>query len=101
MLSVENAHLHQGEQADPEACWLLLTRVAASSHLRRATRLRELLLYVGQRSLKDGCDHIPEQEIGVKVFGRPDTYDNANDSIVRTTISDLRKRVDAYFVTEG
>jgi hypothetical protein len=58
-------------------------------------------LYVGQRSLKDGCDHIPEQEIGVKVFGRPDTYDNANDSIVRTTISDLRKRVDAYFVAEG
>ena len=101
MLSVENSHLHQGEQIDAEVCWELLERVAASSHLRRATRLRELLLYVGQRSLKDGCDHVPEQEIGVKVFGRPDTYDNANDSIVRTTISDLRKRIDAYFAAEG
>ncbi len=101
MLSFENVHLRQDEQLDPETCWTILTRVAASSYFRRAPRLRELLLYVGQRSLKDGCDHIPEQEIGVKVFGRLDTYDNANDSIVRTTISDLRKRIDAYFAAEG
>jgi hypothetical protein len=101
MLSVENSHSQQREQLDPESSWALLERVASSSYLRRASRLRELLLYVGQRSLKDGCDHVPEQEIGVKVFGRPDTYDNANDSIVRTTISDLRKRIDAYFAAEG
>lgn len=101
MLGVENSHVHEGERLDPEICWALLERVAASAHLRRATRLRELLLYVGRRSLKDGCDHVPEQEIGVRVFGRPDTYDNANDSIVRTTISDLRKRIDAYFAEEG
>jgi hypothetical protein len=101
MLSVEKSHLHDGEQLDREACWELLERVASSSHLRRAPRLRELLLYVGKRSLKDGCDHVPEHEIGIRVFGRSDTYDNANDSIVRTTISDLRKRVDAYFAEEG
>jgi hypothetical protein len=101
MLSVEGSQQHQGEQLDNEVCWALLERVAGSVYLRRAARLRGLLLYVGQRSLKDGCDHIPEQEIGVKVFGRPDTYDNANDSIVRTTISDLRKRIDTYFAEEG
>jgi hypothetical protein len=101
MLSVESSHVRHGEQFDPEVCWALLERVAASPHLRRATRLRELLLYVGQRSLREGCDHVPEHEIGVKVFGRSETYDNANDSIVRTTISDLRKRVDAYFAAEG
>ncbi len=101
MLSVENSQVHQAEQLDSTICWELLNRVAASPHLRRASRLRELLLYVGQRSLKDGCDHVPEQEIGVKVFGRPDAYDNANDGIVRTTISDLRKRIDAYFAAEG
>ena len=101
MLSVENSQAHQAEQLDATVCWEILERVAASSHLRRATRLRELLLYVGQRSLKDGCAHVPEQEIGVKVFGRPDAYDNANDGIVRTSISDLRKRIDAYFAAEG
>lgn len=101
MLSVENSRSHEGEQLDPAVCWKLLERVAASPHLRRASRLCELLLYVGQRSLREGCEHVPEQEIGVKVFGRPDTYDNGNDSIVRTTISDLRKRIDAYFVGEG
>lgn len=101
MRSVEIPHVQQEEQLNASACWELLERVADSSHLRRASRLRELLLFVGQRSLKDGCDHVPEQEIGVKVFGRQHSYDNANDSIVRTTISELRKRIEAYFATEG
>lgn len=94
-------HSQAEEHIDQEVCWALLERVASSSHLRRASRLRELLLYVGQRSIREGRDHVPELEIGVNLFGRPDTYDNANDSIVRTTISDLRKRIDAYFATEG
>jgi hypothetical protein len=101
MRSMETSHVQQEEQLDPAACWELLERVADSPHLRRASRLRELLLFVGQRFLKDGCDHVPEQEIGVKVFGRQNSYDNANDSIVRTTISELRKRIEAYFATEG
>ena len=100
-MSMKDSILPQVNSPDAELCWALLERVAASPHLRRAARLRELLLYVGQRSLKDGCDHLPEQEIGVNVFGRPDAYDNANDNIVRTNISDLRKRIEAYFVTEG
>lgn len=100
-MSAELSYFHPSEEIGADTCWALLERVAASANLRRAPRLRELLLYVGQRALKDGCDHVPEQEIGVKVFGRSDHYDNANDSIVRTTISDLRKRIDAYFATEG
>jgi len=101
MPNEENPHPRQDEPLDSQVCWELLQRVAASGHLQRASRLRELLLYVGQRSLRDGCDHLPEQELGVAVFGRSDTYDNANDSIVRTTISSLRKRIDAYFAAEG
>jgi hypothetical protein len=86
---------------DLETCWALLERVAASSQLRRAARLQELLFYVGKRSLKDGCDRIHEQEIGSQVFGRPESYDTTIDNIVRTNVSDLRKRIDAYFNSEG
>lgn len=86
---------------DSKSCWDLLERVAASTQLRRATRLQELLLYVGKRSLKDGCDRIPEQEIGSHVFHRPAAYDTGVDNIVRTNVSDLRKRIEAYFSSEG
>ncbi len=89
------------ESPDPEACWALLERVAASPHLRRAPRLRELLFYLGRRSLKDGCFQVHEQEIGVDVFGRPQTYDTSADNIVRANATELRKRIEAYFGTEG
>jgi hypothetical protein len=89
------------DRLDADTCWALLERVAASAHLKRATRLKELLLYVGQCSLKDGRDQVREQEIGSRVFGRPEGYDTSIDNIVRTNVSDLRKRVEAYFNTEG
>ena len=92
------------ERKDPrnsETCWALLERVAASEQLRRAARLQELLLYLGKRSLKDGFSRIQEQEIGSKVFGRPESYDTSIDNIVRTNVSDLRKRIQTYFNAEG
>ena len=58
----------------------LIDRVAASSHLRRSVRLRDFLLYVGRQSLKNGCPEINEQEIGVKVFGRPSSYNRSQRS---------------------
>jgi hypothetical protein len=89
------------EVLDAEECWALLERVAASSHLRRATRLQELLHYLGKRSLKDHLETVHEQMVGVEVFRRPEGYDTSADNIVRTSVSDLRKRIDAYFNSEG
>jgi hypothetical protein len=89
------------EPLDTERCWALLERVAGSAHLKRATRLKELLYYVGQRSLKEGSYEVHEQEIGAKVFGRDANYDTSIDNIVRTNVSDLRKRIEAYFTAEG
>lgn len=86
---------------DPEKCWALIERLAASSQLKRATRLQELLFYISKRSVKEGCHRVNEQEIGSKVFGRPESYDTTYDNIVRTNISDLRKRIDRYFNSEG
>jgi len=85
----------------PEPSWALLERIASSAYVKRAARLQELLLYLGKCSLKDGCETIHEQKIGVEVFGRSADYDTSDDNIVRTNISELRKRVDAYFEGEG
>lgn len=91
----------QPDLLDTEARWALLQRVVASPQLRRAARMREFLLFVGQRALKEGPDQIHEQEIGCEVFGRPLGYDTSVDNIVRVNATDLRKRIEEYFATDG
>jgi hypothetical protein len=89
------------EQAGIEERRALIERVAASEHFSRSARLRDFLLYVGRRSLREGCPEIHEQEIGAQVFGRPSSYDSSQDNIVRVNATELRKRVDTYFATSG
>jgi len=93
--------LDHKQSLDTESCWALLLRVVASPQMKRAARMREFLMFVGQRTLRDGCDQIHEQEIGSHVFGRPPGYDTSFDNIVRVNATDLRKRVDDYFATDG
>lgn len=90
-----------GEVPNQKTCWALLERVAESSQLRRSTRLQNLLIYVGRRTLREGADQIHEQEIGVEVYGRKAGYDTNVDNIVRVNASELRKRLATYFETEG
>lgn len=79
----------------------LIERVASSTHFRRSVRLRDFLLYVGGQSLKEGRAEIHEQEIGAKVFERTPSYDPSQDNIVRVNATELRKRIDLYFATDG
>lgn len=101
MGSRPNTQLHEQVSLPPKACWEVLERAAASSHLNRAARLREFLFYVGNKSLKDGSSDVHEQEIGAEVFGRQQHYDTSQDNIVRVNATELRKRIEAYFAAEG
>ena len=100
MKSVDT-HAHGNDPISAEACWALLERVAASPHLGRATRLKEFLFYVGSKTVKEGNNDVHEQEIGHAVFGRREAYDTSQDNIVRVSATELRKRIDAYFASEG
>ncbi len=82
-------------------CRQLLERVVNSRELNRAQRLRELLCYLGKRSLESKAGVLREQEIGTAVFGRPAEYDTSLDNIVRVNVSELRKRLAHYFRGEG
>ena len=79
----------------------LLERVAASGPLRRSQRLRDFLLYVGREAVEHARVELHEQEIGEAVFGRARDYDTTADNIVRVTATELRKRLEIYFATEG
>lgn len=93
--------LQNKELPDTKTCQALLDRILSSPQLKRSARMRELLAYVGRRALEDGCEQLHEQEIGTEVFGRPAGYDTSVDNIVRVNATELRKRIDAYFETEG
>ncbi len=79
----------------------LLSRVASSSLFQKSNRLRELLEYVGERTLRYPDAPIREQEIGVAVFGRAVDYDTSQDTLVRVQASQLRKKLQQYFNEEG
>lgn len=93
--------LQNKELPDTETCQALLDRILASPQLKRSTRMRELLAYVGRKALDERCEQLREQEIGTEVFGRPAGYDTSIDNIVRVNATELRKRIDAYFETDG
>jgi hypothetical protein len=102
MASLANSPIEESlDRPSIEERRALIERVAASAQFGRAARLRDFLLYVGGQSLKDGCPEIHEQEIGAKVFGRSSNYDRSQDNIVRVNATELRKRIELYFATEG
>lgn len=91
-----------GSTTTPPTEWReLLQRVAAAPRFQKSKRLRELLLYLGERSLQDPAYILREQEIGVDVFGRPADYDTSHDTLVRVQVSQLRKKLQEHFSEEG
>lgn len=91
----------QSGDIEAAARWELIERILNSREFRRSTRLRELLQYVGRRSIHEGATTISEQEIGEGVFGRADDYDTSLDNIVRVNVTELRKRLAVHFEGEG
>lgn len=85
---------------EPE-CRALVSRILSSTDFQRATKQREFLLYVLDRSLSGCPEDVTEALIGHRVYGRPASYNAGNDSIVRTEARTLRKRLEHYFATDG
>jgi len=81
--------------------WEVVQRVAHSASFHRSPRLRELLVYICERSLQNRVDELREQAIGCAVFGRKVDYNPGEDNIVRVEVRQLRKRLEEYFANEG
>jgi len=79
----------------------LVERLASGPAFGKSNRLRELFLFLCNRKATDPGASVREQEIGVEVFNRRPDYDTAEDPIVRVHVSQLRKRLEQYFASEG
>src|SRR3569833_286089 len=76
----------------------LETVVAA---LERSPRLAKLLQFVGQKYLDGQTDQITEYNIATEVFRRAKTSFDSTDSVARTEVYRLRKKLKEYYDTEG
>jgi hypothetical protein len=95
----EEGEMQSALLQDPR--WSLVLRVASSRNFKSSPRLRDLLLYVAECAIRDAPEDATEQQIGMKVFGRPPGYNSSEDSIVRSHARLLRQKLATYFETEG
>jgi hypothetical protein len=56
---------------------------------------------LGERALQDPNCSLHEQEIGEDALGRPAGYDTSHDTLVRVSVSQLRKKLHEHFTTDG
>jgi hypothetical protein len=81
--------------------WNAVDRVQNSHAMSGCTKLSDLLRFVVRTTLLGQTDYLKETTIGVFVFGRKPDYDPKVDTIVRSQAWRLRKKLKAYYESEG
>ncbi len=77
--------------------WQLVQRIVASPPFQKSGRLRDLLQYITEQTIR-GCAHeLTEQHIGEAVFGKRHGYSPLEDSSVRVHARQLRLKLHEYF----
>ncbi len=87
--------------AEPEEVRRQLDRLLTSAHIRNSKRCRALLTHVVEAYLNGSHERIKERTLGTDVFHRPPNYDANEDSVVRTTALEIRKRLAQYYSEPG
>lgn len=69
-----------------------------SPHFTSGKRYPSFLRYVVEEALSGRGDSLKERMIGVEVFHRPPDYDTNNDTVVRFTACEVRKRLALFYL---
>jgi hypothetical protein len=81
--------------------WQLVQRIVSSPHFQKSTRLRELLQYIVEQTLRGNAHELTEQHIGNALFHKPSDYSPLEDSSVRVHVRQLRLKLHEYFDGDG
>ena len=73
--------------------------ILASTPFHSSKRCKQFLEYVCSRRLSGDVDSLKERTIAIEVFGRRPQSDLAEDTIVRVTARELRKRLAQFYAT--
>ena len=78
-----------------------LSAILRSRTFERSERLQKFLRYVCELAVRGDSSRINEYLIGNEVFGRGPGYSPNEDGIVRRQAHALRRKLEAYYETEG
>jgi len=76
-----------------------LKKILASPGFANSKRYSELLQYLVERRMEGAP--VKEVSIAIDVFGKDASFNPAEDTIVRVSIGNLRKKLVHYYLTEG
>ncbi len=75
----------------------ILSGILNSADFKDSKRYHDLLKYLVEKSEKDGS--IKEIEIAIEVFGKDASFDPNTNPLIRSYISNLRKKLEHYYLT--
>ena len=87
-----------GTDEDREIVRKELTSILASSQFCNSKRYPALLQYIVEQTLEGCGDLVKERTLGVEVFHRKPSYDTSEDTIVRYTAGEVRRRLSLYYL---
>ena len=82
---------------DHDHIWAALEGVLNSPQFTSSKRYPSFLRYVVEQTIAGNGSQIKERTIGIEVFGRSTDYDTSNDTVVRYTAGEVRKRLALYY----
>lgn len=88
-------------EADKETVFRQLERLFGHPTFKSSRRCPAFLQYIVEHQLKGETQQLKERVIGAEVFGREADYDTSSDPVVRTTASEVRKRIAQYYQEPG
>ena len=78
-----------------------IQRINASKAFKTSEVHRNLLTYLGEKSLAGEAQNLKEYTVGLDVFGKPSSYDPRQESVVRMHVGRLRQKLAEYYRTDG
>jgi hypothetical protein len=86
---------------DQEAIRRQLDKLVSNRLFGSSKRYPQFLRYVVEESLQGRAENLKERTLGIQVFARQPDYDTNLDHIVRSTASEVRKRLRLYYHEAG
>jgi TolB-like protein len=78
-----------------------LAMISATEEFQRSKRSSRFLNYIVEETLAGRASRIKAYTVAISVLDRDDTFDPQTDPMVRIEASQLRRRLERYYLTQG
>jgi TolB-like protein len=78
-----------------------LAKISATEEFQRSKRSLRFLNYIVEETLAGRASRIKAYSVAISVLDRDDTFDPQTDPMVRIEASQLRRRLERYYLTQG